>query len=211
MTGRGYGDKGKRKERVERQPVIYGSKQGWERIRSRDRSPSRDGGRGGWRDRDDHSKKVELPGYFNPATVRPHSYRDRRRSRSRDRSPSRYGGRGGWRYRDDHSRNSDMQVGKGITCLNTFRGKGKTCLNTFRKKKKGRRAVLRAREKLLNKNLDKFQNVMVRCKCGTLNMKFYNTCSKCSAKLIMKQEVSETYLDVERCERDLGSTQLASD
>ena len=209
-----------------------------DRSRSRDRSPRRDGGRGGRRDRDDNSsylddqvKKVndmgvEVPRYFKPVTVRPHSYaelmqklqkrkmkwsnpvvssesatapgdrrrrsqsrdgrhedrsrpRDRRRSRSRERSPRRDG---------------------------VFRRKGKTCLNTFRKKKKGRGAVLRSREKLLNKNFGRFENVMIRCECGTLNMKFYNTCSKCSGKLKIKQE---TYLDVERCEGNMRSTPIS--
>lgn len=108
--GHGHGDKSKREDRVESQPVIYGSKQGRERTRSKDRRRSRSGDRR----RRSRSRDGRHGGRSRS--------RDRRRSRSRDRSPRREGGRGrgGWgrdrdrgrRDRDDHSRNVDEQVKK---------------------------------------------------------------------------------------------------
>ena len=108
--------------------------------------------------------------------------------------------------------------------LECFRGKPeylpmkrcRGCLTAIKESKqkknwKGAQAILKSRETLLIKlkNYGNFEKILIRCKCGVLNMIRHSKCSACKSELVAvagQGRMVVIFLDLERCHGDLEST-----
>ena len=81
--------------------------------------------------------------------------------------------------------------------------------NKKKKNRKGKGAMKKSRETLLLKlkKYGDFVTMLVRCKCGVLNMKKHSHCSACSLNLEDEgRKIVVIFLDLERCAGNLMST-----
>ena len=83
--------------------------------------------------------------------------------------------------------------------------------NKQKKNRKGAQAILKSRETLLMKlkNYGNFEKILIRCKCGVLNMIRHSKCSACKSELVAvagQGRMVVIFLDLERCHGDLEST-----